>query len=79
MGWCLECHREPEKFLRPLDKITKMDWSPLDDERVQAQIAAGKLDKDDEQGAQIWLGLKLKEDYEINNPAYMQACSTCHR
>lgn len=26
MSWCLECHREPEMHLRPLDKITKMDW-----------------------------------------------------
>ena len=28
MGWCLECHREPEKFLRPLDQITNMAWAP---------------------------------------------------
>ena len=27
MGWCLECHRAPEEFLRPLDKITKMDYA----------------------------------------------------
>ena len=26
MGWCLECHRNPEPNLRPLDKITQMDW-----------------------------------------------------
>lgn len=28
MGWCLECHREPEKHLRPLDKITDMNFTP---------------------------------------------------
>lgn len=28
MQWCLECHREPEKFLRPLDQITNMTWDP---------------------------------------------------
>ncbi|TWT45248.1 Class III cytochrome C family protein [Phycisphaerae bacterium RAS1] len=27
MSWCLDCHREPEKFLRPLDKITDMEWT----------------------------------------------------
>ncbi|MDF2693046.1 MAG: Molybdopterin oxidoreductase subunitprotein, partial [Labilithrix sp.] len=28
MRWCLDCHREPEKFLRPLDAVTEMDWQP---------------------------------------------------
>lgn len=28
MAWCLDCHREPEKHLRPLDKITDMDYAP---------------------------------------------------
>ncbi|RAP32758.1 cytochrome C [Candidatus Marinamargulisbacteria bacterium SCGC AG-410-N11] len=26
MSWCLECHREPAKNIRPLDKITDMEW-----------------------------------------------------
>jgi hypothetical protein len=80
MGWCLECHREPEKHLRPLDKITAMDWSPLNDPRVKAAVEKGELkDENDEQAAQLWLGAKLKKQYEINSTAYMQACSTCHR
>lgn len=28
MGWCLECHRDPEPFLRPRDQVTNMDWTP---------------------------------------------------
>ncbi len=28
MGWCLDCHRNPESHLRPQDKITAMDWTP---------------------------------------------------
>jgi hypothetical protein len=28
MGWCLDCHREPEKFLRPRDEVTSMSWTP---------------------------------------------------
>ena len=28
MGWCLTCHRRPEAFLRPLSKITDMQWDP---------------------------------------------------
>ncbi len=28
MGWCLDCHRAPEENLRPLDRLTDMDWTP---------------------------------------------------
>ncbi|MEJ2049993.1 MAG: cytochrome c3 family protein [Calditrichota bacterium] len=28
MGWCLGCHRHPEKSLRPLDEVTTMGWTP---------------------------------------------------
>jgi menaquinone reductase, multiheme cytochrome c subunit len=30
MAWCLECHRNPEPHLRPLDQITNMTWKPSD-------------------------------------------------
>jgi len=26
MRWCLECHREPEKYLRPADQVFSTDW-----------------------------------------------------
>ena len=26
MGWCLDCHRSPQEFLRPPDKVTTMGW-----------------------------------------------------
>lgn len=28
MGFCLDCHREPEKYIRPRSEITNMAWSP---------------------------------------------------
>ena len=28
MGWCLRCHRNPAPHLRPLDKVTDMDFVP---------------------------------------------------
>ncbi len=28
MGWCLECHRNPDQHLRPPEFATKMDWAP---------------------------------------------------
>ena len=34
MGWCLECHRNPEPHLRPLDAITRMGWTPEEDAKL---------------------------------------------
>lgn len=28
MSWCLDCHRAPEKFLRPVEEVTNMAWTP---------------------------------------------------
>jgi hypothetical protein len=30
MGWCLDCHRNPDSNLRPLDEVTNMAWSAED-------------------------------------------------
>ena len=27
MGWCLDCHRDPEENIRPLSRVTDMDWT----------------------------------------------------
>jgi hypothetical protein len=35
MGWCLDCHRDPEEYLRPVGRITDMTWSP--DEASEAE------------------------------------------
>jgi hypothetical protein len=39
MSWCLECHRRPEKNIRPLDEITNMTWTPEseDEQRTLAE------------------------------------------
>ncbi len=28
MGFCLDCHRDPAAFVRPLDQITNLNWTP---------------------------------------------------
>lgn len=33
MGWCLECHRDPDMSLRPMDQVTNMNWTPPADQR----------------------------------------------
>jgi len=39
MGWCLDCHRNPDVHLRPPAEITNMTWNVNADE--QSTIAAG--------------------------------------
>ena len=34
MGWCLECHRNPAKYVRPRDKITDMEYQLGDREQL---------------------------------------------
>ena len=31
MGWCLDCHRNPEPHLRPKELVTDLDWEPGED------------------------------------------------
>ncbi len=34
MRWCLECHRHPEKFVRPREEVFSMNWTPPKDQAV---------------------------------------------
>ncbi len=77
MGWCLECHREPQRHLRPASEVTNMQWhlgSEAVGERGMPQLDGESVDE-----AQLRIGNQLLEDYHIRGEAYMQACSTCHR
>jgi hypothetical protein len=40
MGWCLECHRNPEKQLRPASEVFNMAYSPLADPIAQTNLGA---------------------------------------
>jgi hypothetical protein len=41
MGWCLDCHRNPQPHLRPLSEITNMTWKPARDPEARARQLAG--------------------------------------
>jgi len=32
MGWCLDCHRNPDARLRPPELVTQLDWAPPEGE-----------------------------------------------
>jgi hypothetical protein len=63
MSFCLDCHRDPAMHLRPLDKITDLDWKPTQDAR---DLAA----------KQLTLGSQIVHDWKVQS---LQTCSTCHR
>jgi hypothetical protein len=67
MEWCLECHRAPERFIRPRDKVFDMTW--------QAENAAAE----NRTKEQLERGRQLVHDYSVRDKAIMQSCSTCHR
>ena len=37
MAFCLECHREPERFIRPVEDVYNLDWSAGDSSDQKAQ------------------------------------------
>lgn len=39
MAFCLECHRNPENFVRPVDKVYDLTWKP---ESKEAQLEMGE-------------------------------------
>jgi hypothetical protein len=47
MSWCLDCHRAPEKYLRPRDKVFDMTWQPPPDQLQQGRLllAANKINR----------------------------------
>ena len=67
MEWCLACHREPERYLRPKSEVFNMDWqqeNALAENKTAEQLARGR---------------QLKIDYKVRPRANLESCSTCHR
>ncbi len=72
MEWCLNCHREPEKFLRPRDQVFNMNYQqPGGFNPVEMD---GKKFTD-----QISLGNYLKGKYHLRSVQDITSCWTCHR
>jgi hypothetical protein len=38
MRWCLECHRNPEKFIRPKEEVFNMTWKAKDQETLGREL-----------------------------------------
>jgi len=69
MEWCLNCHRAPERRLRPRGEVTSLTWTPAD----ETDQATGR--PYDERS----LGLRLKREHRIGGEYALTRCSVCHR
>ena len=78
MEWCLDCHRAPEKYLRPRDQVFNMRYEqPTSEKPVELPAVGGNgTVKFTEQLA---LGNELKNRYHLRTVRDITSCSTCHR
>ena len=72
MEWCLECHRNTEKNLRPRAEVFNMKYEP------PSRNHAVSVD-----GVEYWdqakLGTFLHAKYKLRSVRDITSCSTCHR
>ena len=86
MGWCIECHRNPEKFIRPKDEVTNLKWErPTSQESVVKELLLHNVAKDASEARTMLaanadpataFGMALKDKNGVHT---RQSCSTCHR
>jgi hypothetical protein len=72
MEWCIECHRGPEKNLRPREQVFNM--------RYQQPTTALPVEVDGKSYTdQMELGKYLSHKYNLRSAMDITSCSTCHR
>ena len=72
MEWCLDCHRAPDKFLRPRNEVFNMRYQQPSPVRPVALDGT-------EYTAQTALGKALISKYHVRTPPDLTSCDTCHR
>jgi hypothetical protein len=72
MEWCLDCHRAPEKNLRPRSEVFNMRYQQPSAEHPVA--LDGQTFKD-----QHGLGTYLVRKYKLRSVLDITSCDTCHR
>jgi len=72
MEWCLDCHRNPAKHLRPRDQVFNMRYE--EPSTLKPLVLDGKEYTD-----QLSLGVDLVKKYNLRTVADITSCSTCHR
>jgi hypothetical protein len=77
MEWCLDCHRNPEKFIRPREQVYNLHYDPVNDAHLAEELHM-PWDKAKDFNSQEALGPQLVKDYHIHKEQ-LTNCSICHR
>jgi hypothetical protein len=72
MEWCLNCHRGPEKYLRPRDQVFNMRYEQPSSTKPVVIDSQSFTDQSD-------LGSFLLKKYDVRSVRDITSCSTCHR
>src|SRR5207245_8209916 len=72
MEWCIECHRAPEKNLRPREQVFNMRYQQP---TAEVPVAVDGTNYTD----QLSLGKALVKKYHLRSVMDITSCSTCHR
>jgi hypothetical protein len=76
MEFCLNCHRAPEKYLRPREQVFNMRYEPPAHNPLhENDVMFNGHSYDD----QIELGNAIKEQYKVRSVRDITSCNTCHR
>ena len=95
MEWCLDCHRNPAKNIRPIgDPIYNIGWKgPNSDNPVYCEKGTGNCSLNGPYyqttgkpfrnpirfDSQMPMGKYLVAQYHVRTPNEIQSCETCHR
>lgn len=95
MGWCLKCHREPQKNLRPLNQVTNLAWGldmtpsqitqvqklgeTSDDATIKQAIAQIKPGTALTDDQRLAIGKVLADHRQVRNRHQLSDCYLCHR
>ena len=64
MAFCLDCHRNPEEHVRPMEHVFDLAWQP------------DGVSKKERRSNQLKLGAELVDHWKIQPP---ESCFGCHR
>jgi hypothetical protein len=81
MGFCLDCHRAPEKHLRPLEEVFNLDYTAKNYVEANPEFQKAVFGElystaDSEEKVQHVVGTFLKNHWDIQPK---ESCATCHR
>jgi Zn ribbon nucleic-acid-binding protein len=78
MEWCLNCHRDPSKFIRPRQQIYNLDYDPATDKNLAKELNVSDAQAEELRSSQDALGAHLVKAYHIHTEQ-LTNCSVCHR